>query len=82
MAPVRVSPHNVQVSRVAACCWSLECSPARACPKIDPKRERTTVQQCRARLLTFYAVTMSADNVIDIEVGREPAHVNANRATC
>jgi hypothetical protein len=29
----------------------------------------------RGRLLIFDAVTMSADKLIDIEVGREPAHV-------
>ena len=74
--PVRITPHNVQVSRdghlllVVGMLAGAKMSEGES--SMD-KRGHAAMQ--RGRLLIFDAVTMSADSLIDIEVGREPAHV-------
>jgi len=74
--PLRIAPHNVQVSRdgrlllVVGMLAGMKMSEADSNAE---KRDHATMQ--RGRLLIFDAATMSADNLIDIEVGHEPAHV-------
>ena len=74
--PVRISPHNVQISRdghlllVVGMLGSMKMSGGHA----NAEKSGHLAMQ-RGRLLIFDAVTMSADSLIDIEVGREPAHV-------
>ena len=74
--PVRISPHNVQVSRDGRLLLVVGML---AGTKM-PEEQSTTGKAGHApmqlgRLLIFDAVTMNADNLIDIGVGREPAHV-------
>ena len=74
--PVRISPHNLQVSRdghlllVVGMLASMKMSDGHA----NAEKNGHMAMQ-RGRLLIFDAVTMSADSLIDIEVGRAPAHV-------
>ena len=74
--PVRISPHNVQISRdgrLLLVVGMLAGANMSADHSNTKKRGREAMQ--RGRLLIFDAVTMSADTLIDIEVGHEPAHV-------
>lgn len=74
--PVRISPHNVQVSRdgrLLLVVGMLAGTKMSEDHSNTEKRGHAAMQ--RGRLLIFDTVTMSVDNLIDIEVGREPAHV-------
>jgi YVTN family beta-propeller protein len=74
--PVRISPHNVQVSHdgrlllVVGMLAGVDMSEEKS--NMDKPGQK---EMQRGRLLIFDAATMSTDNLIDIEVGREPAHV-------
>lgn len=77
--PVRVSPHNVQVSRDGRLLLVVGMLAGTSMSDDQSKTGmRDGAAMPRGRLLIFDAVMMSADNVIDIEVGREPAHVIIN----
>lgn len=74
--PVRISPHNAQVSRdgrLLLVVGMLAGSNMSEKQTGTEKRGHAAMQ--RGRLLIFDAVTISANKLIDIEVGREPAHV-------
>ena len=73
--PVRISPHNVQISRDGRLLLvvGMLAGANMSADHSNTKRGREAMQ--RGRLLIFDAVTMSADTLIDIEVGHEPAHV-------
>jgi YVTN family beta-propeller protein len=74
--PVRISPHNVQVSRDGRLLLvvGMLAGTNMSDDQSDTKKRGHPAMQ-RGWLLIFDAVAMSADNLIDIEVGHEPAHV-------
>ena len=74
--PVRIAPHNVQVSRDGRLLL-LVGMPAgtKMAEHQSITKNSGHASMLRGRLLIFDAVTMSTDNLIDIEVGHEPAHV-------
>ena len=73
---VRISPHNVQISRDGRLLLvvGMLAGTNMSEDKSDTEKSGHAAMQ-RGRLLIFAAVTMSADNLIDIEVGHKPAHV-------
>ncbi len=74
--PVRITPHNVQISRdgrrllVVGMLAGTKMSKGHS----DAEKRSPEAMQ-RGRLLIFDAATMNTDGAADIEVGREPAHV-------
>ena len=73
--PVRISPHNVQVSRDGRLLLVVGMLGTNMSDDQSSTAKRGHAAMQRGRLLIFDAVMTSADNLIDIEVGREPAHV-------
>ena len=74
--PVRISPHNVQVSRDGRLLFVVGMLAGAKMSEADSKAEKGGhMAMQRGRLLIFDTATMNADKVIDIEVGRKPAHV-------
>lgn len=73
---VRISPHNVQVSRDGRLLLVVGMLAGENMSEDKSNTEKSGhAAMRRGRLLIFDAVTMSADNLIDIEVGHKPAHV-------
>lgn len=82
--PIRITPHNVQVSRdgslllvvgaVAAETGGHSDSQANGAGEGHGGEHGTG----RGRLLIFDAAKMNAEDAVDIEVGRDPAHVIAD----
>lgn len=78
--PLRISPHNVQVSHddrlllVVGMLAGVDMTEEKSNMAKSEKKEMP-----RGRLLIFDAATMSTHTLIDIEVGREPAHVIIDR---
>jgi YVTN family beta-propeller protein len=74
--PVRISPHNVQVSRDGRLILAVGMLAGTKMSEDDSDTEkRGSEAMQKGRLLIFDAATMSADGAADIEVGSEPAHV-------
>lgn len=74
--PIRISPHNVQISRDGRLLLAVGML---ANAKMSDEQSSTSPpdseEMARGRMLIFDAATMSVENVVDIEVGHEPAHV-------
>lgn len=70
--PIRISPHNVQVSRDGR--QLLVVGMVGGMTGNQTEMRKGGGMQ-RGRLLVFDTATMNAESAIDIEVGREPAHV-------
>ncbi len=71
-APIRISPHNVQVSHDGR--LLLVVGMVGGMTSNQPEMGEGGGMQ-RGRLLVFDTATMNAESAMDIEVGREPAHV-------
>lgn len=74
--PVRITPHNVQVSRDGRQLLVVGMLAGTKMPEEQSDAEKRSPEAMqKGRLLIFDAATMGADDAADIEVGREPAHV-------
>lgn len=73
---VRITPHNVQVSRDGRLILAVGMlAGTKMSEGHSDAEKRSSEAMQRGRLLIFDAATMSADGAADIEVGGEPAHV-------
>ena len=70
--PIRISPHNVQISRDGRLLLVVGMVGAKTS---DHSEMVKGGKMEPGRLLVFDTATMNADSAIDIEVGRNPAHV-------
>lgn len=74
--PVRISPHNVQVSRDGRLVLAVGMLAGTKMSEDDSDTEKGSSEAMqKGRLLILDAATMRAGGAADIEVGREPAHV-------
>ena len=72
--PVRISPHNVQVSRDGRLALVVGIV-AGVHEKMSGKEQHGENEMGRGRLLIFDTATMSPKSAVDIGIGRHPAHV-------
>ena len=74
--PIRISPHNVQISRDGRLLLAVGMlANAKMSDEQSNTSQRDSEEMARGRMLIFDAATMSADSLVDVEVGHEPAHV-------
>lgn len=74
--PVSITPHNVQISRDGRLLLAVGMlAGTKMSEEQSDAEKRSSEAMQNGRLLIFDAATMSADSIVDIEVGREPAHV-------
>lgn len=82
--PVRVTPHNIQISRDGSLLLVVGASAAEVRDNEDPQTHGGESGHGgghgteRGRLLMIDPVTLDAEAAVDIEVGRSPAHVIAD----
>lgn len=78
--PLRISPHNVQISHDGRLLFIVGMVAGTKMADDHSSTEKGSNEKMpRGRLLIFDAATMSNDSMIDIEVGQKPAHVIADR---
>ncbi len=74
--PIRISPHNVQVSSDGRRLLAVGMLATAKMPEEQSSTRRgDAAEMARGRMLIFDAATMRLDSAVDIELGHEPAHV-------
>ena len=71
---VRISPHNLQVSRDGSLLLAVGAVASRTGTQSQPKMDDGSEME-RGRLLILNAATLAVDSATDIEIGHHPGHV-------